>query len=89
MRFSGRCSHPLNIEKQRRLARLRELLDSPVATYYLLLSATTLLTMIGLVMVLSASMIVSKISYEVTDPTIDSQMVSPKATGADTFFNIT
>jgi ABC-type branched-subunit amino acid transport system substrate-binding protein len=35
------------------------------------------------------SMIVSKISYEVTDPTIDSQMVSLKATGADTFFNIT
>jgi branched-chain amino acid transport system substrate-binding protein len=34
-------------------------------------------------------MIVSKISYEVTDPTIDSQMVSLKATGADTFFNIT
>ena len=44
---------------RRRLARLRELLDSPVATYYLLLSVTTLLTMIGLVMVLSASMIVS------------------------------
>ena len=37
----------------------------------------------------AASMIVSKISYEVTDPTIDSQMVSLKATGADTFFNIT
>jgi branched-chain amino acid transport system substrate-binding protein len=35
------------------------------------------------------SMIVSKISYEVTDPTIDSQMVSLKASGADTFFNIT
>jgi len=35
------------------------------------------------------SMIVSKISYEVTDPTIDSQMVSLKSTGADTFFNIT
>ncbi len=34
------------------------------------------------------SMIVSKISYEVTDPTIDSQMVSLKGTGADTFFNI-
>jgi branched-chain amino acid transport system substrate-binding protein len=34
-------------------------------------------------------MIVSKISYEVTDPTIDSQMVSLKASGADTFFNIT
>jgi branched-chain amino acid transport system substrate-binding protein len=37
----------------------------------------------------AASMIVSKISYEVTDPTIDSQMVSLKGTGADTFFNIT
>ncbi|HQC98750.1 MAG TPA: ABC transporter substrate-binding protein [Aquabacterium sp.] len=35
------------------------------------------------------SMIVSKITYEVTDPTIDSQMVSLKGTGADTFFNIT
>ncbi|MFZ1577576.1 MAG: putative lipid II flippase FtsW, partial [Nostocoides sp.] len=44
---------------RRRLARARELLDSPVATYYLLLSTTMLLTMIGLIMVLSASMIVS------------------------------
>jgi branched-chain amino acid transport system substrate-binding protein len=35
------------------------------------------------------SMIVSKISYEVTDPTVDSQMVSLKASGADVFFNIT
>jgi branched-chain amino acid transport system substrate-binding protein len=35
------------------------------------------------------TMIVSKVTYEVTDPTIDSQMVSLKATGADTFFNIT
>ena len=35
------------------------------------------------------TMIISKISYEVTDPTIDSQMVSLKGTGADTFFNIT
>ena len=35
------------------------------------------------------TMIVSKISYEVTDPTIDSQMVSLKASGADVFFNIT
>ncbi len=34
-------------------------------------------------------MIISKITYEVTDPTVDSQMVSLKATGADTFFNIT
>jgi branched-chain amino acid transport system substrate-binding protein len=37
----------------------------------------------------AASMIVSKISYEVTDPTIDSQLATLKGTGADTFFNIT
>lgn len=35
------------------------------------------------------SMIVSQVSYEVTDPTIDNQMVTMKASGADTFFNIT
>jgi ABC-type branched-subunit amino acid transport system substrate-binding protein len=35
------------------------------------------------------SMIVAKASYEVTDPTVDSQIVSLKASGADTFFNIT
>jgi branched-chain amino acid transport system substrate-binding protein len=35
------------------------------------------------------TMIVAKISYEVTDPTVDSQMVSLKASGADTFFNVT
>jgi branched-chain amino acid transport system substrate-binding protein len=35
------------------------------------------------------TMIVSKLTYEVTDPTVDSQMVSLKASGADTFFNIT
>ncbi|MEI2779571.1 MAG: putative lipid II flippase FtsW [Tetrasphaera sp.] len=40
-------------------ARLQQLMDSPTATYYLLLSVTTLLVAIGLVMVLSASMIVS------------------------------
>ena len=34
-------------------------------------------------------MIVSKVSYEVTDPTVDSQMISLKNSGADTFFNIT
>jgi hypothetical protein len=28
-------------------------------------------------------------TYEVTDPTIDSQIVSLKASGADTFFNVT
>ena len=37
----------------------------------------------------AASMIVSKVTYEVTDPTVDSQMVTLKASGADTFFNIT
>ena len=35
------------------------------------------------------TMIVSNVSYEFTDPTVDSQMVSLKASGADTFFNIT
>jgi branched-chain amino acid transport system substrate-binding protein len=35
------------------------------------------------------SMIVAEASYEVTDPTIDSQIVSLKASGADTFFNVT
>jgi ABC-type branched-subunit amino acid transport system substrate-binding protein len=35
------------------------------------------------------TMIVSKLTYEVTDPTVDSQMVSLKSSGADTFFNIT
>jgi branched-chain amino acid transport system substrate-binding protein len=37
----------------------------------------------------AASMIVSQASYEVTDPTIDSQIVTLKGSGADTFFNIT
>jgi branched-chain amino acid transport system substrate-binding protein len=35
------------------------------------------------------TMIVAKISYEVTDPTVDSQIVSLKGSGADTFFNVT
>jgi branched-chain amino acid transport system substrate-binding protein len=35
------------------------------------------------------TMIVSKLSYEVTDPTVDSQLLSIKASGADTFFNVT
>ena len=35
------------------------------------------------------TMIVSKVTYEVTDPTIDSQIVSLKGTGADVFVNIT
>ena len=35
------------------------------------------------------AMIVSEVSYEVTDPTIDSQIVTLKASGADVFFNVT
>ena len=34
-------------------------------------------------------LIVAQASYEVTDPTIDSQLISLKASGADTFFSIT
>ena len=37
----------------------------------------------------AATMIVKEASYEVTDPTVDSQMVQLQASGADTFFNIT
>ena len=33
--------------------------------------------------------IVSELPYETTDPTIDSQMISLKASGADVFFNVT
>ena len=35
------------------------------------------------------TMIVAKASYEGTDPTIDSQVITLKSSGADTFFNIT
>ena len=35
------------------------------------------------------SMIVAEASYEVTDATVDSQIVSLQASGADTFFNVT
>ena len=35
------------------------------------------------------SMIVKEVSFEVTDPTVDSQIVQLQASGADTFFNIT
>jgi branched-chain amino acid transport system substrate-binding protein len=35
------------------------------------------------------TLIVAKASYEVTDPTVDSQIVQLQASGADTFFNIT
>ena len=37
----------------------------------------------------AASMIVSEVSCEVTDPTVDSQVVRLKASGADLFYNIT
>jgi branched-chain amino acid transport system substrate-binding protein len=37
----------------------------------------------------AASMIVAQVSYEVTDPSVDTQIVSLQASGADTFFNIT
>jgi branched-chain amino acid transport system substrate-binding protein len=37
----------------------------------------------------AAKMIVAEQSYEVTDPTIDSQIISLKNSGADIFFNIT
>ena len=35
------------------------------------------------------TMVVSNVTYEVTDPTVDSQVLTLKASGADTFFNIT
>jgi len=36
-----------------------------------------------------AKQIVAEVSYEVTDPTVDSQIVQLKGSGADVFFNIT
>ena len=36
-----------------------------------------------------ASMIVAEVSYELSDPTVDSQMVTLKASGADFFYNMT
>src|SRR5205807_2280320 len=36
-----------------------------------------------------ASMIVAEASYELSDPTVDSQMVTLKSSGADLFYNIT
>jgi branched-chain amino acid transport system substrate-binding protein len=35
------------------------------------------------------SMIVAEVSYEVADPTVDSQIVQLQASGADVFFNVT
>jgi branched-chain amino acid transport system substrate-binding protein len=37
----------------------------------------------------AATMIVREVSYETSDPTIDSQIVSLQASGADVFFNVT
>lgn len=37
----------------------------------------------------ASKMIVKEVSYETSDPTVDSQMVTLKGSGADTFFNIT
>ena len=34
-------------------------------------------------------MIVSELPYETTDPTVDSQIINLKASGADVFFNVT
>lgn len=36
----------------------------------------------------ASKMIVSELSYETSDPTVDSQIVSLKASGADVFFNV-
>jgi branched-chain amino acid transport system substrate-binding protein len=37
----------------------------------------------------AGKLIVAELSYEVTDPTVDSQIISLKNSGADVFFNIT
>lgn len=37
----------------------------------------------------ASRMIVAEVSYEVTDPTVDSQIVTLQASGADVFFNVT
>ena len=37
----------------------------------------------------AASMIVKEVSYEVSEPTVDSQVIQLQASGADVFFNIT
>jgi ABC-type branched-subunit amino acid transport system substrate-binding protein len=37
----------------------------------------------------AGKLIVAELSYEVTDPTVDSQIISLKSSGADVFFNIT
>jgi cell division protein FtsW len=60
---AGRRSAPAATSTRRRSLPWLERLESPVTTYYLLLSATSMLVVIGLVMVLSAS---SVTSYEST-----------------------
>ena len=37
----------------------------------------------------ASKLIVKEVSYEITDPTVDSQVIALKSSGADTFFNIT
>ena len=37
----------------------------------------------------AASMVVAEVSYEVTDPTVDSQIVTLQASGANVFYNVT
>jgi branched-chain amino acid transport system substrate-binding protein len=37
----------------------------------------------------AAKMIVKEVSYEVSDPTVDSQIIQLQASGADVFFNVT
>jgi branched-chain amino acid transport system substrate-binding protein len=36
----------------------------------------------------AARMVIAEVTYEVTDPTVDSQIVSLKGSGADVFFNV-
>ena len=57
MTSSSAAARPVRVPRFQ--GRTRGLLNSPVATYYLLATVTALLIGIGLVMVLSASMIVS------------------------------
>jgi len=56
---SGSTSAPADPSRLRRAIPWWERLESPVTTYYVLLSATAMLVVIGLVMVLSASSVTS------------------------------
>ena len=58
-RAPGRTSGSAGSTARRRFLPWLERLESPVTTYYLLLSATAMLVLIGLVMVLSASSVTS------------------------------